>query len=415
MALAVPVTLKTTEEGENERLDYAVSAMQGHRENMEDAHAIVLNLDAATGTSFFGVYDGHGGPAVSKYCARHLHIELRRHERFRDNLQIAIERTFLRMDEMMKDRSAGRELSGYGGNDNWKAYRKAMRTSLFLPFCQKPAYPGPENDGCTACVVLIRGNQIIVGNAGDSRCVLSRNNLAIDLSNDFKPNLPAERQRIETAGHEVIFSERGNVHRIDDGIAISRSLGDLLYKDNNNLGPEQQAITAFPEVRTEEITQDDQFLIIACDGIWDCLTSQQAVDFIRIYLNADVGLAFICEALLGHCLAQPRGWDNMTVVLVRFKTPGSCQVRGRNALPRPINQAAAERAAAEQAAAAQAASERAAAEQAAAERAAADRTAAARVPPPPAIRAATSTSAPSTPSFPGAPPKSPESSKSSEL
>jgi len=40
------------------------------------------------------------------------------------------------MDEMMKDRSAGRELSGYGGNDNWKAYRKAMRTSLFLPFCQ---------------------------------------------------------------------------------------------------------------------------------------------------------------------------------------------------------------------------------------------------------------------------------------
>ena len=51
---------------------------------------------------------------------------------------------------------------------------------------------------------------------------------AIDLSNDFKPNLPAERQRIETAGHEVTFSERGNVHRIDDGIAISRSLGTVL-------------------------------------------------------------------------------------------------------------------------------------------------------------------------------------------
>ena len=104
----------------------------------------------------------------------------------------------------------------------------------------------------------------------------------------------------------------------------------------------------------------------------------------------DVGLAFICEALLGHCLAQPRGRDNMTVVLVRFKTPGSCQVRGRNALPRPINQAAAAQAAAE-------------------------RAAAARVPPPPAIRAATSTSAPSTPSFPGAPKtKSPESSKTSK-
>jgi pyruvate/2-oxoglutarate dehydrogenase complex dihydrolipoamide acyltransferase (E2) component len=74
----------------------------------------------------------------------------------------------------------------------------------------------------------------------------------------------------------------------------------------------------------------------------------------------------------------------MTVVLVRFKTPGSCQVRGRNALPRPINQAAAAQAAAEQAAAERAAAEQAAAEQAAAaqaasERAAAGRTAAARV------------------------------------
>ncbi|PWZ43781.1 putative protein phosphatase 2C 42 [Zea mays] len=353
MSLAVPVTLKTTQSGENERLEYAVSAMQGYRLNMEDAHAIVLNLDAATGTSFFGVYDGHGGPAVSKYCARHLHAELRRHESFRDNLQTAIERTFLRMDEMMRDRRAGRELSGYGGNDNWKAYRKAINMSLFLPFCQKPAYQGPVMDGCTACVVLIRDNRIIVGNAGDSRCVLSRNNQAIDLSTDFKPNLPDERQRIEAAGHVVTFSERGNVHRIDDGIAVSRSLGDLMYKDNNDLGPVQQAITAFPEVRTEEITQDDQFLIIACDGIWDCLTSQQAVDFIRIYSFADVGLASICEALLAHCVAQPRGRDNMTVILVRFKTPGACQVRAGNVPPPPIRQdAAASQAAGSQAAAA---------------------------------------------------------------
>ncbi|KAG0526503.1 hypothetical protein BDA96_06G151500 [Sorghum bicolor] len=407
MALAVPVTLKTTEEGGNERFDYAVSAMQGYRQNMEDAHAIVLNLDAATGTSFFGVYDGHGGPAVSKYCARHLHTELLRHESFRDNLQTAIEGTFLRMDEMMKDRSAGWELSGYGGNDNWKAYKKALRWSLLLPFfCQKPDYPGPENDGCTACVVLMRGNQIIVGNAGDSRCVLSRNNVAVTLSTDFKPSLDAERARIVAAGHEVTFSERGNMHRIDDGIAVSRSLGDLLYKDKHDLDPQQQAITAFPEVRTEQITQDDQFLIIACDGIWDCLSSQQAVDFIRVYLNSDVGLAFICEALLGHCLSHPRGRDNMTVVLVRFKTPGACQVR----LPRPINQAAAARAAAEQERAA-AEQERAAAEQEQAaeeqERAATEQAAATR---------AASTSAPSSPSFRR--PKteeSPKSSKSSEL
>ncbi|XP_062227415.1 probable protein phosphatase 2C 42 [Phragmites australis] len=322
MALSVPVTIKTTEHGGNGRFDYAVSAMQGYRENMEDAHAIVLDLDAATATSFFGVYDGHGGPAVAKYCAKHLHIELLKFQEFHDNLPYAVERTFLRMDEMLRDRRAGWELSKYGGNEQWKKYRRNLLTSCFLPLCvQRPAYAGPVGDGCTACVALIRGNQIIVGNAGDSRCVLSRNGQAIELSTDHKPNLPAETQRIQDAGHEVAMSNRGNIHRIDDGIAISRAIGDLRYKDNANLSPQNQAVTALPEVRSEEITDDTEFLVIACDGIWDCMTSQQLVNYVTIYMNNNVDLWRICESLLSHCLAQPRGKDNMSVILVRFNKP----------------------------------------------------------------------------------------------
>ncbi|CAN6235533.1 unnamed protein product [Urochloa humidicola] len=332
MSLSVPVTEKTTESGGNARLEYAVSAMQGYRLTMEDAHKAVLNLDARTATSFFGVYDGHGGPAVSMYCAKHLHTELRKNAQFRHRPADAIRETFLRMDVMMRRSKAGKELSKYGGNDFWEEYGQAIHARRFLPFCGKVPYDGPQNDGCTACVVLIRGNQIIVGNAGDSRCVLSRNNQAIALSTDFKPDLPAERQRIESAGFAVTVTEaRGNIPRINDGIAVSRTIGDLSYKNNNQLPAEQQAVTALPEVRTANITHDAQFLIIACDGIWDCMGSQEAVEFVGAYLNTNAGLAFTCEALLDHCVAHPRGRDNMTVVLIRFKTPGA----GQAMLPPP--------------------------------------------------------------------------------
>ena len=75
------------------------------------------------------------------------------------------------------------------------------------------------------------------------------------------------------AGHMV---EEG---RVDGIIAISRAIGDWEYK-SPNLDAAKMAVSAYPEVRCFEITRDLDFLICACDGIWDCMTSQQAVDFV---------------------------------------------------------------------------------------------------------------------------------------
>ncbi|KAL6650991.1 hypothetical protein ACP70R_009916 [Stipagrostis hirtigluma subsp. patula] len=319
MALSEPVTYKSTNSGGDERLAYAASAMQGYRVQMEDAHVTMLQLHAATQTSFFAVYDGHGGPAVAKFCQKHLHAELLKHEEFQTNLPNALQSTFLRMDVLLRDKKAAKELCKHGGNEQWKKYKRDRLIGFVMP-CQKPAYEGPVGDGCTACVALIRGNHIIVANAGDSRCVLSRKGQATDLSRDHKPNVPAETQRIEHAGHNVtVTAEKGNVPRIDEGIAIARAIGDLGYKDNTALTAEEQAVTAFPDVRTEEINDDAEFMIIACDGIWDCMTSQEVVDYVRLYLNKNNTLSYICESLLQHCVLQPRGRDNMSVVLVRFK------------------------------------------------------------------------------------------------
>lgn len=83
--------------------------------------------------------------------------------------------------------------------------------------------------GCTACVVLITENEIYCANAGDSRCVVSKDGRAIEMSVDHKPEMPSEKARIERAGG---FVEDNRVKGI---LNLSRSLGDLEYKLEENI------------------------------------------------------------------------------------------------------------------------------------------------------------------------------------
>jgi protein phosphatase PTC2/3 len=121
--------------------------------------------------------------------------------------------------------------------------------------------------GCTATVVLITKNEIYCANAGDSRTVLCKKGKAKDLSEDHKPDLPTEKYRIERANGYV------EDKRVNGMLALSRALGDFEYKGNPLLKPHDQIVTAFPEVTVEKLTNDCDFLIVACDGIWDCMSS----------------------------------------------------------------------------------------------------------------------------------------------
>lgn len=121
--------------------------------------------------------------------------------------------------------------------------------------------------GCTANVVLITKTEILCANAGDSRAVLGRKGKSKELSIDHKPDTPSEKRRIERANGFVEDS------RVNGMLALSRSLGDFEYKGNPILKPEDQIITAYPEVSIEKLSNDCDFVICACDGIWDCMTS----------------------------------------------------------------------------------------------------------------------------------------------
>lgn len=282
--LSEPVTTKHSTEDKDTRLMYGASSMQGWRITMEDAHTTLLDYEN-TGTAFFAVFDGHGGSKVAKYSSQHLAENIIDSQDFKDgNIKESIKKGFLKIDSDLRQD------------------------------------PDLQHDpsGCTSIVALLtKDNVLYVGNAGDSRAIICTKGVAIALSEDHKPSNPKETQRIENAGGHVEFG------RVNGNLALSRALGDFEFKSSTNLPPEKQVVTADPDVTRHKLTEKDEFLVLACDGIWDCMTNQEVAKFIRQHVADHVPLKVICEKLMDHCLADQTGTtgigcDNMTVEIVAF-------------------------------------------------------------------------------------------------
>ncbi|KAL6141135.1 hypothetical protein ACLB2K_059426 [Fragaria x ananassa] len=276
--LSAPKTDKVSEDGENDRLRFGASSMQGWRSTMEDAHAALLDLDNST--SFFGVYDGHGGKAVANFCAKYLHLQVLNQEAYlTGDLGTSLQKAFLRMDEMMRGQRGWRELAVLG--DKIDKVSGLIEGFIFTPKSAEAkrsvfndqmdlwsSEEGPHSDfdgptsGSTACVAIIRNNQLVVANAGDSRCVISRKGQAYPLSKDHKPDIENEKERILKAGGFI------QVGRVNGSLNLARAIGDVEFKQNKQLPVEKQIVTANPDVQSVEICDDDEFLVIACDGIW---------------------------------------------------------------------------------------------------------------------------------------------------
>ncbi|XP_057791417.1 probable protein phosphatase 2C 60 isoform X3 [Salvia miltiorrhiza] len=323
--LSTPKTGKASEDGENDRLRYGLSSMQGWRATMEDAHAAFTNLDDST--SFFGVYDGHGGNEVSKFCAKFLHQQVLNDEAYATgDLENSVRKAFLRMDEMMCGRKGQKELellrgkvdqSTSNGENLQKTEEDYGKDVLSSDEGTQTDYSGPSS-GSTACIAIIRNNQLLVANAGDSRCVMSRKGKAYELSKDHKPDHATEKKRILDAGGYVQYG------RVNGSLNLSRAIGDMELKQNRSLPAEKQIVTANPDIIKVDLSEDDEFLIVACDGIWDCMSSEQTVDFVKQQLNSEKKLSVVCERVLDRCLAPAsgqEGCDNMTMILVQFKKP----------------------------------------------------------------------------------------------
>ncbi|VDO96130.1 unnamed protein product [Soboliphyme baturini] len=179
--------------------------------------------------------------------------------------------------------------------------------------------PGIDS-GTTACVLVLKDNIAYCANAGDSRCVLCRDGVAIQMSVDHKPEDETERQRIVNAGGKVTMDGR-----VNGGLNLSRALGDHFYKRNSSVPLKDQMISPLPDVFVQTVKENkEQFFVLACDGIWNAMENQEVIDFIRLRMNKGASLKEICEQLCDACLSQNTegdgtGCDNMTVVIVMAK------------------------------------------------------------------------------------------------
>lgn len=270
---------------------------------MEDAKLANVSLDAET--MLFGVFDGHGGKEVAEFVSRHFCAELLRNRSYQQgNIEQALKDTFLRMDELLRTSDGIKEVIRIAKDlpDNYPV--EADSSQLFA--------------GCTSVVAVIRNGVLYVANAGDSRCVVCRDGRALEMSQDHKPDLPEELDRIRRAGGVV---EDG---RVMGNLNLSRSIGDMEYKKNNSIPQKDQMITAYPDVRREQLGDKDVFMVLACDGVWDMLTSQDCVNFVSQRIKSK-NLQVIAEEALDRCLAPDiassggLGCDNTTIVIVEFK------------------------------------------------------------------------------------------------
>lgn len=179
--------------------------------------------------------------------------------------------------------------------------------------------PGKDS-GCTAVVALLHDKELFVANAGDSRCVVCRNGKALEMSIDHKPEDQVEFERIQKAGGRVTLDGR-----VNGGLNLSRAIGDHGYKMNKKVRPEEQMISALPDIKKITIEPEDEFMVLACDGIWNFMTSDDVVEFVQDRIaDPTKKLTDICEEMFDYCLAphtkgDGTGCDNMTAIIVQFK------------------------------------------------------------------------------------------------
>jgi len=260
----------------------------GRRASMEDEH-VVVNIDADH--ILLAVFDGHGGGDSSAWLQDHFVPQFCASSYWQEykasgdtsTLSSAFKDTFLELDSALR-------ISG-----------------------------ADQRSGSCAIACLITPSLYVCANLGDSRCVLGRIGDTVALSVDHKPECEEEEKRIVAAGGQVTFV-KGDVYRVNSVIAVSRSIGDFVMKEQTHLPPSEQFVSCVPEVSIHPRTSEDDLLLLACDGMWDVLTNDMALDRAReaFTLYGETSALRIAEELLDYAYEEGSG-DNISVIVARLQ------------------------------------------------------------------------------------------------
>lgn len=283
----VPLTLESSRFA----LNVVHSSQQGVRRSMEDAFSIETNLSVTIqGTQHKNVglvclMDGHGGNLCADYCS-----------------------------EKLPGLFCGRLASGLG----WKHSLYQAILDIDLDLHQE--FTSAERVGCTClCVAFDGWRRCYIANVGDCRAVLCRSKEAVVLTCDARADRPDEIARISRAGGFVAHG------RVNGKLAVSRALGDFTYKKTSSgngklMGAiaQDSIVISEPEISDFEVTEEDEFLIVACDGLWDVMTSETAVGFVLEGLKAGQAIQQIADSLVHTAIHDLDSTDNVSAIIIQF-------------------------------------------------------------------------------------------------
>lgn len=251
------------------------------RKTMEDTHAYIYDFGGVTDQGYFAIFDGHAGYQAANFCKEQFHVILCNllHNMPSSTIPDIFDATFTSVDSALAN----------------------------LP---------SKNSGCTAIAALIRWEErsfrtisgshetrrtklLYTANVGDARAVLCRGGKAHRLSYDHKSSDWYESQRIINSGGLIINN------RVNGILAVTRALGDTYMKDF--------VISRPFTTETVLIPNEDEFIILACDGLWDVCTDQQAVDICRNIYDPHIA----SRKLIDYAISQS-STDNITSMVIRL-------------------------------------------------------------------------------------------------
>ncbi len=260
------------------------TSLKGLRPQNEDTHVILENISGTDNTknkvNFYCVFDGHGGKQVSQFLKKSLPIFF--------------------VDSRIQYPLANRYVIN--------VYDHLQEKLKLSPFS--------KGTGSTALVVVHfkvnNDNYLNIVNTGDCRCLLCRDNFAIPLTKDHKPNFIEEKIRIQKLGGNVVFD--GYDWRIKD-LSVSRAFGDV---------DATPFVTHRPDIFRYKINKNDKFIVIGCDGLYDCLSNDDIVNFVLLNcydatlkkrINQNINIA----KRLGDYAISNGSTDNVSVIVVFFE------------------------------------------------------------------------------------------------
>ncbi|KFK30642.1 hypothetical protein AALP_AA6G008500 [Arabis alpina] len=270
-------------------------SQQGKKGPNQDAMILWENFGSMEDTVFCGVFDGHGpnGHIVAKRVRDLLPLKLGSHlESYVSCEEVLQEISINTCDRKnLVHISAGGESRVY--NKDSVKDEDVIETLLAsivkaYRFMDKELKMQKDVDcfcsGTTAVTMVKQGQHLVFGNIGDSRAVLGTRNkenklVPFQLTEDLKPDVPAEAERIKKCrGRIFALRDEPGVSRLwlpnhnSPGLAMARAFGDFCLKDFG--------LISVPDVSYRLLTEKDEFVVLATDGIWDALTNEEVIEIV---------------------------------------------------------------------------------------------------------------------------------------